>query len=313
MNKPKVSIIIPVFNVEKFIARAIKSCINQSLTDIEIIIVDDKSNDKSMDIARTLAMRDNRIKIVYNAYNSGTFVSRNNGFLHANADYIMFLDADDFLDPGACELLYEKSYEINETEVILFDAYIYKHENHKCLWFGLNDAVLDQYGLLKLLAAQKYISWNIHCKLIKTELYIKVLAILDNREKIIMAEDSLVSFVLFSLANSFTVLKAPLYYYCQNEDSISAAKNNSDIQKLEQINNDYELVIKNITALSLMPGFNNPLARLFLQILKRAGDRANFNLLLAKNALTTGIRIKEKYSKLCFSLKKRCRPVFIFR
>ncbi|EAL0983265.1 glycosyltransferase family 2 protein, partial [Campylobacter jejuni] len=76
---PKISIILPTFNVEKYIAKALESCINQSFKDIEIIVVDDCGSDKSIDIAKEYAKKDERIKIIHNEENLGTFAARNNG------------------------------------------------------------------------------------------------------------------------------------------------------------------------------------------------------------------------------------------
>ncbi|EAL6184099.1 glycosyltransferase family 2 protein, partial [Campylobacter coli] len=102
---PKISIILPTFNVEKYIAKALESCINQSFKDIEIIVVDDCGSDKSIDIAKEYAKKDKRIKIVHNEKNLGTFAARNNGVKHSNSEYLMFLDPDDFLELEACEKL----------------------------------------------------------------------------------------------------------------------------------------------------------------------------------------------------------------
>lgn len=103
---PKISIIIPVYNVEKFISRAIDSAINQTFNDIEIIIVDDCGEDKSIDIAKEYQKNDGRIKIIHNEKNLGTFAARNNGVLNSKAEYILFLDSDDYLDLRACELVF---------------------------------------------------------------------------------------------------------------------------------------------------------------------------------------------------------------
>ncbi|BEK33830.1 hypothetical protein B11447_12720 [Campylobacter jejuni] len=76
---PKISIILPTFNVEKYITKALESCINQTFKDIEIIVVDDCGSDKSIDIAKEYAKKDERIKIIHNEENLGTFAARNNG------------------------------------------------------------------------------------------------------------------------------------------------------------------------------------------------------------------------------------------
>ena len=107
MQSPKFSIIIPIYNVEKFVVRAIESCINQSYDNIEIICVDDKSTDNSVSIVNDFMAKDKRIKLICNENNLGTFATRSNGVLSANGDYLLFLDADDFLHNDTCLKCYE--------------------------------------------------------------------------------------------------------------------------------------------------------------------------------------------------------------
>ena len=106
MYTPKVSVIVPVYNVEKYIDKCLKSLVTQTLHDIEIICVDDCGADNSMTIVRKYADADNRIKIISNKHNLGLSTSRNTGVARARADYIMFCDSDDWFEPGMCEIMY---------------------------------------------------------------------------------------------------------------------------------------------------------------------------------------------------------------
>ncbi|ECL6483635.1 glycosyltransferase family 2 protein [Campylobacter jejuni] len=99
----QISIILPTYNVEKYIARALESCINQTFKDIEIIAVDDCGNDKSIDIAKEYASKDDRIKIIHNEENLKLLRARYEGAKVATSPYIMFLDSDDYLELNACE------------------------------------------------------------------------------------------------------------------------------------------------------------------------------------------------------------------
>ena len=92
-----VSIIIPVYNCEKYITRCLDSLINQTYSNIEIILVNDGSNDKSEDIIKESAKNDNRIKL-YSQINQGVSVARNTGLDKATGKYIMFVDADDYIE-----------------------------------------------------------------------------------------------------------------------------------------------------------------------------------------------------------------------
>jgi glycosyltransferase involved in cell wall biosynthesis len=96
-NLIKVSVIIPIYNMEKYIEQCISSIINQTLHEIEIICVDDGSTDSSLEILKKFAIRDKRI-IIYQQQNSGVAVARNKGIELARGEYLSILDADDFFD-----------------------------------------------------------------------------------------------------------------------------------------------------------------------------------------------------------------------
>ena len=117
----KVSVIIPVFNVEKYIDKCLKSIVNQTLADIEIICIDDCGTDNSIRIVENYALKDERITIIYNSKNRGLSTSRNLGLQIAQGKYVYFLDSDDYLEENALEDLYNIS-EKNQTEVLYFDT-----------------------------------------------------------------------------------------------------------------------------------------------------------------------------------------------
>lgn len=103
---PKISVIVPIYNVEKYISTCLESLLKQTLSDIEIICVDDCGTDESMRIVKKIAKTDKRIKIIHNEQNSGLSESRNNGMRCATAPYIMFCDSDDWFAPDMCEKMY---------------------------------------------------------------------------------------------------------------------------------------------------------------------------------------------------------------
>lgn len=103
MSMPKISIIVPVYNVEKYIAECLESLINQTLRDIEIVCVDDCSTDGSVDIVRKYASTDPRIHLLTKAKNSGLSETRNVGIANSSAPYLMFCDSDDFFAPDMCK------------------------------------------------------------------------------------------------------------------------------------------------------------------------------------------------------------------
>lgn len=117
MDLPLISIIIPVYNAEKTIERAIKSIQNQNFSDFELLLINDGSHDNSRQIIELFANEDSRIKL-YNEKNSGVSSARNKGITHANGKYILFLDADDYYVENAFETIIP---ELDEgTQLVIF-------------------------------------------------------------------------------------------------------------------------------------------------------------------------------------------------
>lgn len=118
---PKISIVIPVYNVEKYLDKCVQSARNQTLQDIEIILVDDESSDGCPQLCNEYAKQDGRIKVVHKK-NGGLGFARNSGLEVATGEYVTFLDSDDFVDLHT----YEHLYNIAKAENL--DALYYKFE-----------------------------------------------------------------------------------------------------------------------------------------------------------------------------------------
>ncbi|MBO4699779.1 glycosyltransferase family 2 protein [bacterium] len=121
MNRPKISIIIPVYNVEKYLRECLDSCVNQTLEDIEIICVDDCSLDNSIKILEEYQAKDSRIKILRHEINKNLGAARNTGLANATGEYIWFVDSDDYIDTKACQILYDAIKEFN-VDILCFTA-----------------------------------------------------------------------------------------------------------------------------------------------------------------------------------------------
>ncbi|KKB48864.1 hypothetical protein HMPREF1535_04093 [Parabacteroides goldsteinii DSM 19448 = WAL 12034] len=128
MSNSMVSIIIPVYNTEEFVEEAVRSIMNQTLQDIEIIIINDGSTDNSLSIIRKLANEDDRIQ-VYSRGNQGPSATRNQGISIAKGKYLYFMDSDDYLEPEALESCFFKCEE-NALDFIFFDADILNKETN---------------------------------------------------------------------------------------------------------------------------------------------------------------------------------------
>jgi len=108
-KKIKVSIIIPTYNSEKFIGRCLDSALNQTLKEIEIIVIDDYSMDSTRSILMDYAKKDKRVKPLFKKKNSGAGTARNIGLFKAKGRFVGFIDSDDYVDPGWFQYLYENS------------------------------------------------------------------------------------------------------------------------------------------------------------------------------------------------------------
>ena len=127
-HKPKVSVIIPCYNSADFLKKAVDSALNQSLSEIEIILVDDGSTDKTPTLLQHYKMSDNRIEVITHSKNLGLGAARNSAIQKASGEYIFFLDSDDYMHQNALEVLYEKA--IDEDLDILQAQHI-KHQGNK--------------------------------------------------------------------------------------------------------------------------------------------------------------------------------------
>ena len=114
----KISVIVPVYNCEDYLEESIRSILNQSFNDIEIICVDDGSTDDSLNILKELSKQDTRLK-VYTQENQGASVARNNALEKASGDYIYFFDADDYAVEDCLEKVYSNAVN-NDSDMVIF-------------------------------------------------------------------------------------------------------------------------------------------------------------------------------------------------
>ena len=126
-HKIKVSVIVPVYNVEAYLRKSILSIINQTLKEIEIILIDDGSTDTSLAIMKELAREDYRIKI-FSQPNHGQSIARNIGLVNAVGEYIYFFDSDDILEEKTLEDCYNKC-ESQQLDFLFFDADVFSDDN----------------------------------------------------------------------------------------------------------------------------------------------------------------------------------------
>ena len=227
LKKPKVSIISPIYNREKYISRFLKIIQSQTFFNIEIILIDDFSQDNSIKLIEECQVNDERILLIKNNINKGTFASRNIGALYSNSKYIILPDPDDILGKNIISLCFKLSEKYN-YEMIRFN--IYKINENKEYNVYIQDKEKIQVKQPELPNYMFYgknelfiIDYYIHNKFIKKELYIKALNSVKKyiNMYIILWEDSIISYILYRNAESFCSLKKTGYIYIKNSQSIT--------------------------------------------------------------------------------------------
>lgn len=211
----KVSIVIPVYNVEKYICRCIDSVLDQSYKNFEVVVVDDQSPDRSIELVKSY--QSEKITIISHKQNKGLSASRNTGVNHCSGDYLLFLDSDDYLQPNALE----KGISIiqnHHSDIVSFKSKhidddgktwpVSWHEKFKGLTSG-DVSISDHPNLVWDVAA-----WN---KLINLNFYRANNIEFDEGQR--HFEDHLFSLELFTKTNKVSVIDDELHYYAIRSDA----------------------------------------------------------------------------------------------
>ncbi|MCD8081103.1 MAG: glycosyltransferase [Bacteroides sp.] len=127
LKQPKVSVIVPLYNTEEYVHAAVSSVMNQTLPEIEIIVINDGSTDNSLDIVNKLAEEDRRIRI-FSQTNQGLSITRNQGVLHATGEYLYFMDSDDIIDETTLAACYERCLS-HQLDFVFFNAEVLNKES----------------------------------------------------------------------------------------------------------------------------------------------------------------------------------------
>lgn len=222
---PKVSIIIPVYNVEEYLKECLDSVINQTLKDIEIVCVNDCSTDNSLDILEEYAKNDGRIVIIQNEKNSGLSYSRNVGIKAAQGEYIQFLDSDDYLLEDTVELFYGISKE-NNLDILKSGYLLYNVMRGTVIRVEGNnlDGIYTGKELLFEMEKNRIRQWQAWINFIKREF------ILENKLKFydnILHEDLLFTYELCLHAQRSMYVPECKYVYRKRPLSITTVEKTS--------------------------------------------------------------------------------------
>ena len=225
---PKISIISPIYNSEKFLLRFLKSIQNQNFIEIEIILIDDFSIDNSIQIIQNFRKQDKRIILLQNKKNKGTFINRNLGVLYSKAKYIILPDPDDILTNNILNFCYKFASKY-QSEIIRFNLYIGKGKiDFNNIIKNIKNRIINQpelstyiyYGSNELQTLDCFIT----NKFIKKEAYIRALNYFKKiylNMYITYMEDSMFNYILYRTSKSLLFFKKIGYYYIKNEESIT--------------------------------------------------------------------------------------------
>ena len=224
----RVSIIAAVYNRGKYLLRFLKSIQNQHFENIEIILIDDFSSDNTINLIKLYQSIDQRIILIKNKKNFGTFKSRNLGILKSRGEYILIPDPDDIFSKNSLKNLYFNAIKYN-YEIIRFNLYMGKNY----LYLGnsvkkIKSRIIFQPELkthsFYATGRLRYIDYNVANKFIKRKVLISALNLLLKKYLsiyMITFEDQLLNFLTQTTAKSFYFLKKICYYYIKNEASIT--------------------------------------------------------------------------------------------
>lgn len=218
-----ISVIVPVYNTEKYLVQCIESILNQTLKEIEVILVDDGSTDKSSEICNEYAQKDHRVKVIHQD-NHGLMAARYRGVVESVCNYITFVDADDFVDSISYELAVESmrkgidliifgiiryyDVETQKKEINIFDEKIYHKQEIEGLIYPrmIWDIGRNGFGIDPAM-------WN---KVMKRELVIDSYRHLDGKN-FYYGEDTAVIYPMIKTVETIEIKQRPYYYHRQRK------------------------------------------------------------------------------------------------
>ena len=252
---PKLSIIVPVYNVSSYLKNCIESLISQTYEDIEIILIDDGSKDNSGEICEEYAKQDGRI-IFKHQNNSGVSVARNEGLNLANGEWITFVDGDDYVEKEFCKKILT-AVETTLAEVIFFSYFTLK--NNKKIFsqpFVLPEGDISKYKdyIQKKIITQYYDNKIINTSASAGTSWGKIIrkTVLDRyaiqySQGLMRAQDTVFWLNVIEKTTKIFFLNLPLYYYRINDSSITSGNKfiPDSKEQFGKLLKEYQLFIKN--------------------------------------------------------------------
>lgn len=230
----KVSVIIPCYKVEKYIDRCVNSVVNQTLKDLEIILVDDNSPDNTPIKCEEWVLMDDRIKVVHKVKNEGLGFARNTGLDIVSGEYFTFVDSDDYLEPETFEVAYKKAssgdFDICYYQYRRFSSGInlksnkpkYGMEHHFRGGDDIKNFQLEMLGPLPQEKIRSRFCMSVCMGIFKTQV-VKESGVLFMSERDVASEDMIFHMQLLPHINSVCILPNTFYNYFINPESITTS------------------------------------------------------------------------------------------
>ena len=212
---PEVSIIVPIFNAEKYLNKCLDSIVNQTFTDFEVILIDDGSTDSSAAICQEYVNTDERFKYIFKK-NGGVSSARNRGLDECKGNYIYQIDSDDWIDSDLLTSIITSMKKEN-ADLSIFGFCTYNIQTHKerfSIWNGSDSKIITKEEALKGIVQETYgtYSWN---KICKKELYKNI----RFPENLTFCEDFYTTYKLVLSSNKILLSNKVLYFYRLNNTS----------------------------------------------------------------------------------------------
>lgn len=217
---PKISVIMPIYNTEKYLHRSINSVINQSYKNIEIILVDDGSTDSSPQICDEFAEKDNRIKVIHKK-NEGAAKARNTAISMATGEYLAFVDSDDFIDKAMIERLVNNAKKHN-ADIAICGFKTTSGNESEAVYIDEEYVFDSQRALEHLYIDMDFCFVTLWGKIFKRELFKGIIL-----PAVVCAEDNYVLYKIFLKAKTIVYDKSELYMYYYREGSATKTFNES--------------------------------------------------------------------------------------
>ena len=234
MNNSLVSVIVPIYNVEKYLPRCVESIINQEYKNLEIILVDDGSPDNSPQICDEYAKKDTRIKVIHKE-NGGLSDARNAGMKMATGEYVSFIDSDDWIDSKFISLLYEgikkSGADVAECATRLFDD-----SDHTLKTRGSKEEKISRSDALSRLITENGVYQTVWNKLYKRSMIENIPFAVGKYH-----EDDFWTWRIFLKIDSLYLCEKPMYNYLQRSNSIIGSS--YSLKKLDGAQARYERML----------------------------------------------------------------------